>query len=228
MQICNPLTGAELDEVLDAMELTNDAEVLDLACGYGELLFRSAERARIQGTGVDLSPWMIAAAANDQRSRHMTSRLTWVLGEASDFTPSHHANVAVCIGAEWVWHDFGGTARALAGHLGHEGLAVVGAARLHTAADPDEVRRVRGAVETIDDQRNVLRHHGFEPVHRVDADDAGWDAYLKRTADAARSWADLHPGPARDPWSEDQADWNAARERDREVIGWSVWVARRA
>jgi SAM-dependent methyltransferase len=226
MQICNPLTSAELDEVLDSTELVDDAAVLDVGCGYGEVLFRAAERARIQGTGVDLSPWMIAAAASHQQSRAPTARLRWVLGEASDFVSDIQPDVSVCIGAEWVWHDFRGTARALAEHLGPEGVAVLGAARLHTAADSDLVRRERGVVETLDDQRDVLRDFGFEPIHRVDADDAGWDSYLSRTADAARSWADLYPGPASDQWVHDQADWSAARENDREVIGWSVWIAR--
>jgi len=35
-----------------------------------------------------------------------------------------------------------------------------------------------------------------------------------------------YPGPRADRWIEEQADWQAARERDRDVIGWSLWIAR--
>ena len=73
---------------------------------------------------------------------------------------------------------------------------------------------------------NLLATHGLVPVHRVDPDDAGWDAYLARTAQAAADWAVAYPGPRADRWIEEQADWQAARERDRDVIGWSLWIAR--
>lgn len=228
MQICNPLTSAELDQVVEAMQVTPGLGVVDFACGYGELLYRCAAVAEIRGTGVDLSPWMIAAAARSTDTRSGGSTLQWVLGEASDFHPDHGYDRAVCIGAEWVWHDFGGTARALAQRLRPGGVAVIGAARLHTDANAGQVRSERGAVETIDDQAALLGRHGFEPVHRVDPDDAGWDAYLERTRLAAQVWATRYPGAASDRWLEEQADWQAARERDREVIGWSVWIARRS
>ena len=88
------------------------------------------------------------------------------------------------------------------------------------------MRRERGVVETIDDQQRTLARLGLTPVHRVDPGDAGWDAYLARTAAAAHAWAMAHPGPTSDRWIEEQHDWQQARERDRDVIGWSVWIAR--
>jgi len=226
MQICNPMTSTQLDEVIAAVGIADGAHIVDYACGYGEVLFRAAQRACVRGVGVDLSPWMITRAAAQAGDRSAGSTLRWVLGEARDYRPASPCDVAVCIGAEWVWHDFRGTARALAERLQSGGVAVIGAARLHTAADPDRVRRQRGAVETVADQRALLEHFGFEPLHRVDPDDAGWDAYLARTAAAARDWAVLHPGQASDQWLAEQDDWQQAREHDREVIGWSVWVAR--
>ena len=226
MQICNPMTSAQLDEVVEATEPDAGHHVVDMACGYGEVLFRMAAQREISGTGVDLSPWMIASAAAQTPVRAPNGTLQWVLGEARDYFPVHASDIAVCIGAEWVWHDFSGTAKALAARLAPGGVAVIGAARLHTAADADLVRSERGAVETIDDQRNLLAAHGLVPMHRVDPDDAGWDAYLARTAQAAADWAVAYPGPRADRWIEEQADWQAARERDRDVIGWSLWIAR--
>ena|GEM_PF-832459 len=226
MQICNPMTCAQLDEVVEATEPDAGHHVVDMACGYGEVLFRMAAQREINGTGVDLSPWMIASAAAQTPVRAPNGTLQWVLGEARDFYPQHRADIAVCIGAEWVWHDFSGTAKALAARVAPGGAVVIGAARLHTTADADRVRSERGVVETIDDQRELLATHGLVPVHRVDPDDAGWDAYLARTAQAAAAWAVTHPGIRSEQWIEEQADWQAARERDRDVIGWSLWIAR--
>lgn len=225
--ICNPMTSAQLDEVIDATGVSDSSRVYDAACGYGELLIRAAGRARIVGTGVDLSPWMIATAAERAAVRVPDAAMRWVLGDAAAFDPGPHPDIAVCIGAEWVWHDFSGTARALARLLRPGGVAAIGAARLHHDADPQGVRRQYGRIDTVDDMREILGDNGLEPLHRVDPDDAGWDDYLARTAAAASSWAARHPGARAQRWLDEQDDWQAARERDRGIIGWSVWIARK-
>jgi len=170
---------------------------------------------------------MITAAHAFSASEDSNASLSWILGDARFYEPDRTPDVAVCIGAEWVWHDFNGTVRALANRLGDGGVAVVGAARLHHSANADQVLKERGRVDTIDDMRQMLATHGLEPLLRIDPDDAGWDAYLARTATAATEWAALHPGSRSDQWLEEQADWQAARERDRDIIGWSVWAARK-
>ena len=148
-----------------------------------------------------------------------------VLGEARDFVPAIEPTVAVCIGAEWVWHDFKGTVRALNDRVADGGSVVVGAARLHHRADQDQVRAQRGFIETVDDMAAIIHHHGLVPQHRIDPDDDGWDHYLDQTALAVEQWAVQHPGPRAEQWLEEQADWRRAREQDRDVIGWSVWIA---
>ena len=228
MQICNPMTGAELDELVDVLGDHGIGSMLDVACGYGELLVRAAAAMPLDGTGIDLSPWMITAAHEQASSRLGEHRLRFVLGEAKDFRPDAPVDAAICIGAEWVWHDFSGTVRALSERCAPGGLVVVGAARLHVAADQSTVRRTHGFVESIDDMAATLKQHNLEPVHRIDPNDAGWDSYLERTRHAARAWATLYPGERSDQWLTEQADWHDARERDRDVIGWSVWVARRS
>ena len=117
MQVCNPMTSAELDEVVSALGLASGSLLLDVACGYGEFLFRSAAQADISGVGIDLSPWMITAAAEQALVRAPNASLHWVLGEARSFTTTPTPDVAVCIGAEWIWHDFSGTVRALSHRL---------------------------------------------------------------------------------------------------------------
>ena len=104
---------------------------------------------------------------------------------------------------------------------------MIGAARLHTAADADQsAERTWGGRNHRRPARTCWLRTVWCPVHRVDPDDAGWDAYLARTAQAAADWAVAYPGPRADRWIEEQADWQAARERDRDVIGWSLWIAR--
>jgi len=42
MQICNPMTSAQLDELINSLDLRAGMYVYDVACGYGELLRRCA------------------------------------------------------------------------------------------------------------------------------------------------------------------------------------------
>jgi len=227
MQICNPTRSAHLDELIHALSLRHGDRVLDIACGYGELLIRSAQVHGIVGTGIDLSPWMVETAHREAVARVPEADLTWVLGDAKDFRTEPAPDVCVCIGAEWVWHGLPGTVQALSRRIEAGGRVVLGAARLHLRADQDKVRAERGFIETVDDVARLLNQAGLVLEHRIDPTDDDWDAYLERTRQAAGEW--MRDGrPHAQEWTDEQRDWHEARERDREIIGWSVWVARKA
>ena len=226
MQICNPMRSSHLDELIDVMALDDGDHVLDVGSGYGELLIRGAQSNEIIGTGIDLSPWMVTAACTEARSRVPDADLTWVLGEAKEFTTAIPPQVCVCIGAEWVWHGLSGTASALARRVAPGGMVVLGAARLHLGADQAKVRSEHGYVDTVDDVAVLLDHNQLDVEHRIDPSDDDWDAYLERTRQAAGEWAQRGSSRAQE-WVDEQHDWHLARERDRNIIGWSVWVARK-
>ncbi len=50
------------DELVAAVNLRENAALLDVACGNGELLARLNRKARIQGTGIDISDEMVRVA----------------------------------------------------------------------------------------------------------------------------------------------------------------------
>lgn len=232
LAICNPMTSHQLDEVVEAAGAVAGHHVLDLACGSGEYLLRTAQRTAINGSGIDLSPWMISRAhrraVNATTSLSDGSTLRWVLGDAASHEVVVRPDIAICVGAEWVWHDFRGTARALAAMVDVGGIAVIGAARLHCQANPEAVLATHGAIETIDDMAASLAEVGLTPLHRVDPTDSGWDAYLAQTRVAVNAWQRRHPGARSEQWVIDQSEWWAARQRDRGVIGWSVWIAQKS
>ena len=59
---CNPLSEAKVDELIELLRLPPGARVLDVACGKGELLCRTATRWKASGVGVDLSPFEVQNA----------------------------------------------------------------------------------------------------------------------------------------------------------------------
>lgn len=226
MRICNPLTERELADLVQALPLSDGASVLDMACGYGELLLRCASVAAIDGVGIDLSPWMVQTAARRAATSMPDAQLRWVVGEARDYGREQSWDVVTCLGAEWIWHDFNGTARALAGLVRPGGVVVVSAARLKDGQDAAAVAEKYGRVETVADQAAMLGAHGLELLTRFDPDDAAWDAYLARTTTSISEWALKLPAERSADYVAAQREWLEARERDRDIIGWSAWVTR--
>lgn len=225
-RICNPMTEAELCEVLDCVDPVRRSSWLDVACGSGEILIRGAEAGATNCIGLDLSPWMLNSAAAESVHRLPEERRPqWHLTEAALWTVAERFEVVTCIGAEWVWHGLRGTIAALRERVAARGLVVYGGPRLHFDADPAFVSEVFGSMDTVADVEDRFDECGFAVRARIDPGEAGWRSYLDRGNRDVLDWARRHPGPRAEQWIADQREWAEHYERDHEVVGWSVWIA---
>lgn len=219
LEIASPMSSADLDAVVDLLEPVDGDVAVDLACGGGALLLRLAERARIRGSGVDLSPWMIAAAVDRARGVH---GLDWIVGEARDHRVEG-ADLVACLGASWVWHGLGGTVRAVAERVRPGGRVAIGDMRRSDAVNSDTRVRLPGASE-ID---VLFDEHELDVLGRITTSAHDWDGYLERTRRAFERWADVSQSPRAEEYRDVLGEWEADQRRDREVLVWSVWVGRR-
>ncbi len=226
VSICNPMSSSEVDEMLDWVDPQSGDRVLDLGCGNGTSLVELAQRGGFSGTGVDLSPWMLNAATRSHRARAATVDISWVLGDGARYTPRQPPEVALCLGAEWIWHDFNGTARALTELAAPGGKIAIGAMRLHLEADQSSVLANHGAIPAVADQRSRLESLGLQVDRVVHANDAGWDRYIANTGAAVAVWLTANPGLRSEDYANTQREWAELRERDRGIIGWSLWLCR--
>ena len=62
VDLLSPVSSERLDRVIDLLELPDDARVIDLCCGKGEVLVRTLARYGCTGDGLDASPAFLAAA----------------------------------------------------------------------------------------------------------------------------------------------------------------------
>jgi SAM-dependent methyltransferase len=219
--ICNPLTSDDLDLVINVLDPKDGDQALDLACGHGELLHRLTGRAAVGATGVDLSPWVLIRAAAKSPT------IAWWLGDAADVPSAPDWDIVTCLGGSWIWNGFAGTAAALAARTAPGGRLAVGDLRLRSPADRVALGNApEAATLTDDEQADVLRSLGLEPVEQVVPDEAGWRAYHELVIESANVYAAAHPGdPSADHRAMAQAWMRNDYERLRRHLVWTIWVA---
>ena len=79
----HPRFAAMLLEYLEAMDIAHDAEVLDLGCGTGLAARAIARREGFSGKvlGIDLSPYLVAAAERLAREEGIAGRVAFRTGD---------------------------------------------------------------------------------------------------------------------------------------------------
>ena len=224
MDIMNPLGSEELDLVVGLVPLSEGDQVIEVACGHGELLIRLASGARIDGVGVDLSPWQIMRALRRAEEAGLSDSLRWWVGRGEDVPADASWDVAVCVGASWIWDGFEGTVRGTAALATSGGIVVVGDLRVRDEADPDAIHEVYDGALRRDEQHAVLADAGLDLLGEVVGSPDSWTAYDERTAKSARDYAARHPTEEVEGYLADQEAWAAEHVDDHHVMSFAVMV----
>ncbi len=216
--ICDPLTSDDLDEVVATLDPRDGDRVLDVACGHGELLARMAERADIDGTGIDLSPWVLL------RAIARAPRLAWWLGDGAA-TPDDTWDITTCLGGSWIWDGFKGTAAALAARASRR--IAIGDLRLRSPADRVALGDAPEAASlTEGEQVDSLRSLDLEPITQIVPDESAWRGYHELVIESARTYAQAHPDdPGADHVAMAESSMRNEYERLTAHLAWTVWVA---
>ena len=123
----NPLSPARLEEIMSLLALPNRAQVLDIGCGRAELLIRLGERYGVVGVGIDKSPYAIKRARDESARRPSDGQLVFFHQDGSEyFAPPNSFDLAVCLGASWIFHGHRPTLAALARYVRAGGHVMVG------------------------------------------------------------------------------------------------------
>lgn len=226
MRICNPISGGDLDGIVDAWDPGPGESLLDIACGHGELTIRTAERAAVRGRGIDKSPWALLHAADEASKRPLRGEVHWVLGDAHGYQPKRQHDLVACIGASWIWHGFAGTARAVIDRTLPGGGVAIGDVTLLQGAEPDQIAEEYGRVLSPEDQLDILRELGCHVTARFDATPDTWDAYEARILDSAETYLQQNPGPEATQFMAEQQKWAEDHTRDRAFLTFTIWVGR--
>jgi SAM-dependent methyltransferase len=230
--VCNPTSTERLDELIELLDLEPGASVWEAACGKGEFLVRLAERRRVRGIGVDMSPYEIAVARERAAARAPGGELLILEGDAAEHPPEPASvDLSACLGASWIWGGHRGTLRALRGFTKPGGLVLVGEPYWRCEPDPAYLAAAElaaGDFSTLGGNVEIAAEESLTLLYALPSRDEDWDRYEFLQLRAAERWALAHPDDA------DVAELlvRARRGADaylrggRDTLGWSIYLFR--
>jgi SAM-dependent methyltransferase len=230
---CNPLSSAKFDELIDVLHLAPGARVLDIACGKAELLIRLVERYGVSGVGVDISPYCIRDARAKAAARVPQAEIPLVEMDAAHYQAGgDRFDLAMCVGASWIWHGHRDTLRALSGFVHSNGLVLAGEPFWRQPPDPAYLAAEGMRVEdfsTHDGNMAIGIELGLTPLYIIAGSKGDWDRYESLQWLAAERFAVEHPEDPDLP--ELLARVRKARDVylrwGRDTLGWALYLFRR-
>jgi len=233
-RILNPLSEDKLMLLGEICQLQEGLQILDLACGKGEMLCQWSWKYAIHGQGVDISAVFLAAARARAEELSVAERLTFLEGDASAYVARPDPfDIVSCIGATWIGDGLVGTIKLLKPALKADGLMLIGepywidepsaAAYEALGVQPDDFTSLIGTLERIESA-------GMELIEMVLANQDDWDRYEAMQWQTLNDYLRANPDDpkARAIWKWKTKDRRAYLEYGRRHLGWGVFVLRRA
>lgn len=218
----SPLSDSRAGRLVHFASAGLDGTVLDLGCGWAELLLRVLAAApNARGIGVDRGAAAIGHGTLLARQRGLADRVELRCGDASVIAPAQ-ADAVICIGASQIWGppveakqplDYAGALDALRGNVSRGARVVYGEGIWSRPPTPTAVAPLAGRLDELVPLAELVElavAHGFMPiaVHEANADE--WDEFESGYSACYARWLDDH-GPD-DPDAAEVRE-RAARQR---------------
>jgi SAM-dependent methyltransferase len=185
--------------------LSDGGNVLDVGCGWGELLLRVAEAApTCHAIGVDLDESSLAEATRRAQARGLSSRVTFLAGDGEHVGPAA-VDALIAIGATQVWGppveanqplDYASAFDAIRGRVRDGGRVVYADGIWSRPPTPAATAPLSGRDDEfvpLDNLRALAEDAGFS----VDAADEAtldeWDVFESGFTARCDTWLAAHP-----------------------------------
>ncbi|WP_420630551.1 SAM-dependent methyltransferase [Candidatus Leptofilum sp.] len=231
-QLLNPFTEQQFMLLGEICRLDQAMNMLDLACGKGEMLCRWSQKFGISGVGVDISKTFLAAAEKRAAELNVADKITFIYGDAGEYPqPSHSFDLVSCIGATWIGNGLVSTLELMKLALKPDGLLLVGEPYWNETppdAAYDAMNIDKGLFVSLAGTLERFESVGMELIEMVLATPESWDRYVSPQWMAVDDFLRDNPN---DPDAQSLREWINSTRRSylkygRRYFGWGVFVLR--
>lgn len=199
-----PLSEARAGRMVQRLVASEPRSVLDLGCGWGELMLRVLDEAPgASGVGIDLNGEDLARGRANAEERGLGGRVAFVEESATD-TAHGPADVVLCLGASHALSSAepplatAEALRALRGLVNPGGRVVLGEGfwqRTPTATELAAMWPDARADEhlSLGDLVDAAIEAGFRPLWVEAANDEEWEEFESAYRSDAEEWLASHP-----------------------------------
>lgn len=218
-----PLAEDHADLLLDRLALDAGTSVVDLGCGWGELLLRAVARTGTTGVGVDTDPAALDRGRRAAQARGLADLVEFVEEAAASWRGS--ADRALCVGSS---HAMGGSRAMLAAlaDVVPTGRVLIGDGCWPAPPTKAALDIFGDDVLPLADLVAACGEAGWRVLHLSTADQREWDDFESRHRAGRQEWL-LANGS--DPRAAEIRNWLDHREREyltayRGVLGFAYLV----
>jgi SAM-dependent methyltransferase len=186
-----PLSEAHASILLDAMELSDAESILDLGCGWGELLMRAVQRSPdLRGVGVDSDTTALERGRLLAAGRDLEDRVSLI--DAPADTWAEPAQRVVCVGAKHIWEDTNAALAALMDLTAPGGRLLYGDGYLEPEVS-SFTAELFSEMSPMPELLAAAREPGWRILHLSVSDQLEWDEFESSFRAGTERWLLANP-----------------------------------
>ncbi len=226
-KIQNPTSREKLLILGERLGLDRRTRVLDIASGRGGPAVLLAQEFGCSIHGIEIAPEFHAVAVERAAREGVADRITFELASASDVRLGEDEyDVAMCLGASFVWGSLAATLDALEPTVHVGGHVAVGEPYWRRVPLPDGYEDRAAPFTTLEGTVDILASGGLVATSVIASSEDDWDRYETLHWRAVEKWLAEN---ADDPDAADIRERHEGYKRTylrygRDHLGWAIFV----